>query len=59
LGKDGGEEAVIVDSHELAAAPVWAARSPIANNPIRVPILTRLAGKKKHADVAACFSQIN
>jgi hypothetical protein len=50
LGNDGGEEAVMVDSHEPAAIPMQGIRSETANNPIRVSILTRLAGKKKHAD---------
>jgi hypothetical protein len=56
LGNDGGEEAVTVDSHE-DAAPMSTARSQLTNHPIRATVLTKLTGKKKHAERAACFSK--
>ena len=45
------------DSQELTAPPGSAVTNQIANNPSRATILTRRAGKKKHADGAACFSK--
>jgi hypothetical protein len=59
FGKDGGDEAVTVDSHEPAMAGLCIQSRESAATPIRAIVPTTTIGKEKTRGWAACFSKIN